>query len=375
LTVGFSAADSELGMVTFSSTSSAIAYKLYSRAQFARRDSVYYQSISAKAQDAFVIVCTITSASSPTTLLPPASDLSVPKTLIDTVGSLLDDPLYSDVEFVIMRPQNPQKVRRIWASRKLLQRAEHFNDSEYEILDISYQPTISFSVLGTNFAEGTMDNVLRTPRPAKQSLVNLSSRSENGVYSDEYIDSDDEDDHSDGDNDDDDDDEVSSQMDTAENEFAHILGAQDGDSCLLPEIVLDDSSHELYMGSRSIRNSVSGVDLSGTDGGDLARQSHKSRLTVAIKDVAYNTYRALLYYVRVVRAGNLYTDTFSTHSCILIILSLLLLLRRLTPRVSPCLRPLARLLRRRALKPPQQRRKRQCILTLPLQEKSGLKNG
>jgi hypothetical protein len=131
LTVDSSVTDGELGMVTFSSTSLlyASSYILYPRAQFARRDSVYYQSISAKSQDAFVIVCTITSTSSPTTLLPPGSNLSVPKTLIDTVGSLLDDPLYSDVEFVIMRPRNSPKARRIWASRKLLQRAEHFDDS------------------------------------------------------------------------------------------------------------------------------------------------------------------------------------------------------------------------------------------------------
>lgn len=100
------------------------------RAQFARRDSVYYQSISAKAQDAFVIVCTITSSPSSSSLLPPGPSLSVPKPLIDTVGSLLDDPRYSDVEFVILRHiQEPQKARRIWASRKILQRAEHFDDS------------------------------------------------------------------------------------------------------------------------------------------------------------------------------------------------------------------------------------------------------
>jgi hypothetical protein len=138
-------------------------------------------------------------------------------------------------------------------------------------------------------------------------------------------------------------------MDTAENEFARILRAQDGDSCLLPEIV-DDSSHELPVGSRSIRNSVSGVESSGTNGGDLARQSHKSHLTVVVKDMAYNTYGALLYYMRVVRTKNLYTDTFSTHSCTPIIS---FLLHHLTPRLSPCLRPLARLLRCRALKYPQ----------------------
>ncbi|EKM79382.1 hypothetical protein AGABI1DRAFT_128536 [Agaricus bisporus var. burnettii JB137-S8] len=252
-------------------------------AQFARRDSVYYQSISAKSQDAFVIVCTITSTSSPTTLLPSGSNLSVPKTLIDTVGSLLDDPLYSDVEFVIMRhTRNSQNARRIWASRKMLQRAEHFND-----------------MLGTNFAEGTMDNALRTPRPAKQALANSSSQSENGIYSEEYIDSDDEDDYSDGS--DDDDDDVSSQMDTTDNEFAHVLGPQDDDPCLLPEVnVQDEGGNQPSLDSQSTLHSVSSLGFSAADGGGLVRQKNKSHLTVVIKDVAYNTYRALLYY--------LYTD-------------------------------------------------------------------
>lgn len=100
------------------------------RAQFARRDTVYYQSMNAKAQDAFVIVCSITSSPSPTSLLPPAVNFSVPKPLVDTVGSLLNDPRYSDVEFVILRRnETPRKARRIWASRKMLQRAEHFEDS------------------------------------------------------------------------------------------------------------------------------------------------------------------------------------------------------------------------------------------------------
>lgn len=100
------------------------------RAQFARRDSVYYQSLSAKTQDAFVIACSITSSPSPLSIHSPGHTLSVPKLLIDTVGSLLDDPRYSDVEFVILRRnQDPKKARRIWASRKLLQRAEHFDDS------------------------------------------------------------------------------------------------------------------------------------------------------------------------------------------------------------------------------------------------------
>jgi hypothetical protein len=92
-------------------------------------------------------------------------------------------------------------------------------------------------------------------------------------------------------------------MDTAENEFAHILGTQDDDSCLLPEInVPDESSNELPLGPQSTRNSVSSLGPSGVAGGDLVRQKNKSHLTVVIKDVAYNTYRALLYYVRIVHA-------------------------------------------------------------------------
>lgn len=145
-----------------------------------------------------------------------------------------------------------------------------------------------------------MDNALRTPRPAKQALANSSSQSENGIYSEEYIDSDDEDDYSDG-SDDDDDDDVSSQMDTTDNEFAHVLGPQDDDSCLLPEVnVQDEGGNQPSLDSQSTLHSVSSLGFSAADGGRLVRQKNKSHLTVVIKDVAYNTYRALLYYVRTV---------------------------------------------------------------------------
>jgi hypothetical protein len=56
---------------------------------------------------------------------------SVPKTLLDTVGALLDDPLYSDVEFIVpRRGQSLRSARRIWASRRLLKRAEYFDISK-----------------------------------------------------------------------------------------------------------------------------------------------------------------------------------------------------------------------------------------------------
>ena len=99
-----------------------------SRAQFARRDAVYYQSMPVKAQDTFVITCTITSSpTKPSSSLQPRQP--VPKSLLDTVGSLLDDPLYSDVCFTIPGRDQSLQSRKIWASKRLLQRAEYFRTS------------------------------------------------------------------------------------------------------------------------------------------------------------------------------------------------------------------------------------------------------
>ena len=84
------------------------------RAQFARRDNVYFQSGAVKDTDAFVVICNI--ASSPVIPVPPSPipRQPVPKVLLETLGSLLDDPLYSDVEFVFPRrgrsAKNPKKI-------------------------------------------------------------------------------------------------------------------------------------------------------------------------------------------------------------------------------------------------------------------------
>jgi hypothetical protein len=105
---------------------------MYCRAQFAKRDTVYYQSNAVKTHDAFVIICNINSSPSPPVQPPVFPRQTVPKGLLDTVGALLDDPLYSDVEFIIpRRGQNMNFARRIWASRRLLKRAEYFETSEY----------------------------------------------------------------------------------------------------------------------------------------------------------------------------------------------------------------------------------------------------
>jgi hypothetical protein len=101
------------------------------RAQFARRDSIYYQSPNVKAQDAFVIICSVVSTPVPPPPPPPVTHYSVPKPLLDTIGSLLDDPAYSDVQFIIARRgQDSRTARRIWASKKILSRADYFSTSK-----------------------------------------------------------------------------------------------------------------------------------------------------------------------------------------------------------------------------------------------------
>nr|XP_031861911.1 uncharacterized protein CI109_002741 [Kwoniella shandongensis]KAA5528983.1 hypothetical protein CI109_002741 [Kwoniella shandongensis] len=52
----------------------------------------------------------------------------VPKDLITSVGSMLDDPLYSDVEFMIPSKRGSGSApRRIYANKKLLNRCEYFD--------------------------------------------------------------------------------------------------------------------------------------------------------------------------------------------------------------------------------------------------------
>lgn len=121
------------------------------RAQFARRDSLYYQSTSVKQQDAIVIICTITSAPVPPVGSPSIPLQLVPKTLLGSIGGLLDEyvpsrfrrckalihllsPNYSDVEFVIPRRRGARKdLRRIYAAKGLLRRVEYFDTSKRSV--------------------------------------------------------------------------------------------------------------------------------------------------------------------------------------------------------------------------------------------------
>ena len=106
-----------------------MGWNTFFRAQFTRRDTIFSQH-SVKSQDALLIICTITSSPYVPPPAPTVSLRSVPKSLIDTIGSLLDDPVYSDVEFIIPRyPNNLRNARTIWASKKMLQRIDYFDAS------------------------------------------------------------------------------------------------------------------------------------------------------------------------------------------------------------------------------------------------------
>lgn len=76
-----------------------------------------------------MIICTITSSWQPPTQPPDTPTQGVPKSFLESVGALLDDPLYSDIEFVVPKRSRPKEKRIIYANKKILQRADYFRSS------------------------------------------------------------------------------------------------------------------------------------------------------------------------------------------------------------------------------------------------------
>ncbi|KAJ3513573.1 hypothetical protein NLJ89_g2872 [Agrocybe chaxingu] len=233
-------------------------------AQFARRDSVYYQAMPVKAQDAFVIICTITS--SPTT--PPVQTLPrqpVPKALLDTVGELLDDPLYSDVQFVLpQRGHSSRNAKTIWASKRLLQRAEYFQ-----------------TMFNSNFVEGSSESVdiNHTPRGTLQELESLASP--RMTIMDEFEDSDDDDD-------------TDFIAHSSRSSFVMPDSGMQELSLLVDSGTADSDKFEVE-NYDDLQPSSSQLIPIQTASKTLSIASKKSRIEV--KDVAYTTYLAMLYYI------------------------------------------------------------------------------
>ena len=134
--------DCELGMVCSMHPLNTTIIDVINRASFARRDAVYYSRHSVRTQDAVVIICTI--SSNPVSPQPPPviPKMIVPKDLLDAVGSLLDNPLYCDIEFIIpARGRNLKNARRIYAAKSLLSRAEYFETSDPHLF-LAFTPCV-----------------------------------------------------------------------------------------------------------------------------------------------------------------------------------------------------------------------------------------
>ncbi|GLB38245.1 putative RNA recognition motif containing protein [Lyophyllum shimeji] len=246
-------------------------------AQFAKRDNVYYTPHAVKAHDAFVIICTITSSPAPPPAAPSHPRRSVPKGLLDTVGALLDDPVYSDVEFIIPgRAGSLKTARRIWASRKLLERADYFD-----------------SMFSSDFAEGSPEE--------SQTLVDAQHApsiidSDANLVMTELEDSDDEEDG----------DTATSPHDEETSSSQVSLPLDSSATSTADDAMNEDDDIERQGEARNVRAKLSHPSSPRShDAVALPSRSPDlpttSKLTVVVKDVGYTTYRALLYY--------LYTDT------------------------------------------------------------------
>lgn len=71
---------------------------------FARRTEVYHNNMVVRHSDSFVIVCTITHTPAKPSTIPNHLTLQkrlMPLELVNAFAGMFDDPLYSDVKFVV----------------------------------------------------------------------------------------------------------------------------------------------------------------------------------------------------------------------------------------------------------------------------------
>lgn len=240
-------------------------------------------------------------------------------------------PVYSDVEFVI--PQRGRgESRKIYAARRMLQRIEHFNDSWWNMLTVSYPRLTSTTVFSSGFAEaapvdsGDGDAL----DDSQQDDVSVSSIT---AYARHFDDSDFEDDEESVmlENDRDETveppplgelrsptlagdrkpisaDDTSSQKRRAEDEETpseseRENAADDGEDPQAQRNTRPKLSHPSSPRSRDV-----GLEQPAAPLGLVEPRSARTvtvpevpgpkKLRVVVKDVAYATYRAVLYYVR-----------------------------------------------------------------------------
>ncbi|KAG1745859.1 uncharacterized protein EDB91DRAFT_1236190 [Suillus paluster] len=260
-------------------------------AQFARRDHVYYHSTAVKEQDAFLVICTITS--SPTTPAQPPSTITqlVPKDFLERVGSLLDDPMYSDVEFVLPYRGRAKGCRCIYANRKILQRADYFQ-----------------TMFSSGFSEASSDQ--------GQHDIDDDGASDDTYLGRQFDDSDDEDDEFmtqivdepsfDGTSEMQIEEDAGSSVPVAgtnntesnahsvEEDGQMSSGPEDGQACnVQPKLSHPSSPRSLDV--PLVKNEHDWTKLTAPP--EAKEVPGPKKMRVVIRDVAYATYRAVLYYI------------------------------------------------------------------------------
>ncbi|KAF8133856.1 hypothetical protein EV363DRAFT_1258331 [Boletus edulis] len=263
-------------------------------AQFARRDHVYYHSTPVKESDAFLITCTITSSPQPP-IQPPATPTQlVPKSFLECIGALLDDPLYSDVEFVVPKRSRPKEKRIIYANSKILQRADYFQ-----------------SMFGSGFVEASADVNMGHPQPDHDEA---DTASDSTYLSRQFEDSDDEEDDLMSDLPDEPSFDGTIDLDGPEIAISHATTPMVEDSAVKHVEGTAPSTTTERDESRNVRPKLShpssprSKDVSLMTDPDCSNRvsSHSEtvpgpkKMQVIVGDVAYATYKAVLYY--------LYTD-------------------------------------------------------------------
>ncbi|KAI0755290.1 hypothetical protein C8Q80DRAFT_1144109 [Daedaleopsis nitida] len=259
-------------------------------AQFARRDAVYYQPATVRQQDAFMIICTITSSPVNPVPVPAIPRYPVPKDLLDSIGGLLDDPLYSDVEFIL--PQRGKaESRRIYAAKTLLRRVDYFN-----------------AMFSSGFAESELDS--------RTDGNDADDASDVYAFAQQFDDSDyeDEEDAVEMDNDHGfpvdeseaqetrpDDDQRPLQTATAVESHKRISDQSSRNTRQKLSHPSTPRSRELALEQQGRSCSPTPRPLEVTTTRLFSEGPGPKKARVVVRDVAYATYRAVLYY--------LYTDT------------------------------------------------------------------
>lgn len=272
------------------------------RAQFARRDHLSHKP-GIRAHDALIITCTITGSPERPTPPPAVPRLPVPKDLLDSFGALLDDPVYSDVEFVLPRRNGSLRAsKRIFAMKKILKRYDYFDTSRWHRINARCLHVLKAgcTVFGSGFQEASTDRFDFFPdqdgaNDRDSMSDNISEVTSLGGRGDDSDEEDEESEDEDARTDLGIDSSVPPTTESSEDEGVRTpliehSDVQSDDPPLIarvkvPEPPTPQSSRIAPTRGRTGRPAS-------------VQHIQPPRMRVVVRDVAYSTYKAVLYYVR-----------------------------------------------------------------------------